>query len=131
MAFNVTVTIDLPDTLADGTMNKSTTSVFSGASFGLNVMGISAGTPVVNSQTFASIAASRHTKLSKTITLPMQSMQGKTMAFQPFGKLAGTFNESDLALSLINVFGSTVSSAKLIFHFLTVSSPQRAGANTF
>ena len=111
MAFYITVTIDLPDTLADGTINKSTASVFNGAAVGLNMMGVSAGTQIVNSQSFTRAAASRHTKLSKAITLPMQSMQGETMAFQPFGKLIGDFTESDLAMSLINVYGSTTSSA--------------------
>jgi Pro-kumamolisin, activation domain/Secretion system C-terminal sorting domain/Subtilase family len=111
LSFNVTVTIDLPDTLADGSLNQSTSSVFNGASLGLNIMAANTGTPVVNSQSFTSTIASRHTKISKVISLPLQSMQGKTMAFQPFGKLAGSFNESDLGLSLINVFGSTAGSA--------------------
>lgn len=111
MSFNLTVTIDLPDTLDEGTINKDTTSVFNGATVGLNIMGLSSGRPVLNSQPITSSIASRHTKLSKAMTVPLQSLQGRTIAFQLFGTLKGIFNESDLAMSLINVHGSTTSSA--------------------
>ncbi len=111
LTFNATVTVDVPDTLAGGNLNTSTTSAFNGAIFGLNSLVGTLSVPLSAKQSFSGSMTSHHLKLSSPVTVSLQALRGQTVSFVPSTSILGKFNESDLAFSLVNVVVRTLTSA--------------------
>lgn len=104
ISFSVQITTWSPDTLSYGKLNLDKKTPFTGIDAEVVVKDPVSSTLLLSSGKSTLANAKGLHSLSKTFTLPLEALRGKSIFLLPSVKLSGTFDEKDLAFALVNVF---------------------------